>query len=253
MSVVLLVGAGLLLDESLSAAAGRSRLSRRPRDRRPRRFRTSRSTAQAQTRRSASTRPRCAASRPSPGVVGGRRHQRRAAQRDHAGRESRPDQGRDRRRRGEASDGGPERRLARDTSRSSASRSTAATSSTVDKTDGAPVVIVNRTMTKYWKKGSPIGGAGVARQRRDVGDGGRRRGRRAAVRARSRDRAAGVRAADASRAASPAASWCAPRAIRSAVAQAIRDRHPRRRSGHADQERARRSPSCAASSWRRRS
>jgi len=30
--------------------------------------------------------------------------------------------------------------------------------STVDRLDGAPVVIVNRTMTKYWKKGSPIGG-----------------------------------------------------------------------------------------------
>ena len=30
--------------------------------------------------------------------------------------------------------------------------------SIVDKADGAPVVIVNRTMTKYWKKGSPLGG-----------------------------------------------------------------------------------------------
>jgi putative ABC transport system permease protein len=27
-----------------------------------------------------------------------------------------------------------------------------------DKIDGAPVVIVNRTMTKYWHKGSPVGG-----------------------------------------------------------------------------------------------
>ena len=30
--------------------------------------------------------------------------------------------------------------------------------SAVDTIDGAPVVVVNRTMTKYWKKGSPIGG-----------------------------------------------------------------------------------------------
>jgi predicted permease len=30
--------------------------------------------------------------------------------------------------------------------------------STADTSAGAPVVIVNRTMTKYWKKGSPVGG-----------------------------------------------------------------------------------------------
>jgi predicted permease len=30
--------------------------------------------------------------------------------------------------------------------------------STADKVDGAAVVIVNKTMTKYWKKGSPVGG-----------------------------------------------------------------------------------------------
>ena len=30
--------------------------------------------------------------------------------------------------------------------------------SAIDQTAGAPVVIVNRTMTKYWKKGSPVGG-----------------------------------------------------------------------------------------------
>ena len=54
--------------------------------------------------------------------------------------------------------------------------------STADKVDGAPVVIVNRTMTKYWKKGESDRRPGVARQRRDVGDGRGHRRRHPAVR-----------------------------------------------------------------------
>ena len=78
----------------------------------------------------------------------------------------------------------------------------------------ARVVVINKAMTRYWDKRDPVGSRMSLDNGADVGDGRRRRRRRAAVRARPAAVRAGLHAAEPGAAARRAACSCARPAIR---------------------------------------